>query len=70
MLVLMLVLMVVLIPLVRRMIMVAYLRYNRFILYDGRRLHNQYFTPEQYKRLTGDPNSGRLTMNSFFWTRA
>jgi len=53
-----------------KMIMVAYLRYNRFILYDGRRLHNQYFTPEQYTRLTGDPNSGRLTMNSFFWTRA
>lgn len=36
----------------------------------GRRLHNQYFPPEDYDRLTGNPETGRLTMNSFFWTAA
>jgi hypothetical protein len=52
-----------------KMIMVSYLRYNRFVLYDGRRLHNQYLEPEDYPRLSADPAKGRLTMNSFFWAR-
>ena len=50
------------------MIMVAYLRYNRITLYDGRRLHNQYMEGEDYPRMTAEPATGRLTMNSFWWS--
>jgi hypothetical protein len=52
-----------------KMIMVSYLRYNRFVLYDGRRLHNQYLEPEDYPRLSANPATGRLTMNTFLWAR-
>jgi hypothetical protein len=48
-------------------IMVAELRYNRFVFYDGRRLHQQYMLPEDAPRMSTDPSKGRLTMNSFFW---
>ena len=49
-------------------ILVARLRFNRYILYDGRRLHNQFIETEDYPRLSSDPALGRLTLNSFFWT--
>ena len=51
-------------------ICVAYVRYNRFTLYDGRRLHSQAIEPEDYPRLSSDPATGRLTLNSFFWQTA
>ena len=48
----------------------ANVRYNRFTLYDGRRLHSQALEPEDYPRLSADPAKGRLTLNSFFWQSA
>ena len=48
-------------------IAVAMCKFNRLVMYDGRRLHNQFFEPAAYDRLTLDPLDGRLTMNSFFW---
>jgi len=48
-------------------IMIAQLRFNRFALYDGRRLHQQYVTEKDNLRLSINPSKGRLTMNSFFW---
>jgi hypothetical protein len=51
-------------------IMLAMCRFNRIVLYDGRRLHNQYLGPEAYDRLSLSPHTGRLTMNSFFWMHA
>jgi hypothetical protein len=47
--------------------LVAELRFNRYVFYDGRRLHQQYCSPEDAARLSKDPTQGRLTMNSFFW---
>ena len=43
------------------------IRFNRLIVYDGRRLHNRYMAPHDYERLSTSPGSGRLTMNSFLW---
>ena len=51
-------------------IMIGYLRYNRCTFYDGRRLHNQYMEGEDYPRLTTEPDTGRLTMNSFWWSNS
>jgi len=48
-------------------VMLAYLRFNRFVFYDGRRLHQQYLDNDDFERLSKDPKKGRLTMNSFFW---
>mmetsp|Transcript_65131 Transcript_65131/g.121394 ORF Transcript_65131/g.121394 Transcript_65131/m.121394 type:complete len:446 (+) Transcript_65131:85-1422(+) len=48
-------------------IVVAKLKYNRLTVYDGRRLHNQYATPEACARFSTDPTTGRMTMNSFYW---
>jgi len=48
-------------------IMIAELRYNRYVFYDGRRLHQQFCNADDYVRLSIDPAKGRLTMNSFFW---
>merc|ERR1719296_106469 len=48
-------------------IAVARTKWNRMIMYDGRRLHNQFAEEEACARLTLDPRKGRLTMNSFFW---
>ena len=45
-------------------------RYNRMVVYDGRRLHNQFLEPAAYKRLSLNPRRGRLTINSFFWRNA
>lgn len=47
--------------------LVAELRFNRYVLYDGRRLHQQYCNKDDAQRLSKDPAQGRLTMNSFFW---
>jgi len=45
----------------------AFLRYNRYAFYDGRRLHNMYLEAEDYARIQApDPRTGRLTVNSFF----
>jgi hypothetical protein len=49
-------------------IMVAKLRLNRFVFYDGRRLHQQYLPKEDTPRLSMEQTKGRLTMNSFFWS--
>ena len=49
-------------------IMIGFLRYNRCTFYDGRRLHNQFLEGDDYPRLSTDPESGRLTMNSFWWS--
>jgi hypothetical protein len=46
---------------------ISQLRYNRFLLYDMRRLHNVFFNQSEYHRVTGDAAKGRLTTNSFFW---
>jgi tetratricopeptide (TPR) repeat protein len=46
---------------------IAQLRFNRFVLYDGRRLHQQYVNKADERRLSVEPQKGRLTMNSFFW---
>jgi hypothetical protein len=46
---------------------ISRLRYNRFLLYDMRRLHNVYFNQSEYHRITSDAAKGRLTTNSFFW---
>lgn len=51
-----------------KMSVLAELRFNRLALYDGRRLHQVYVKLEDANRLTGNPNTGRLTVNSFFWT--
>lgn len=51
-------------------IVIAHVLFNRQILYDARRLHNQYMTPPDYERLSFDPKKGRLTLNSFFWQEA
>jgi hypothetical protein len=48
-------------------IAIAHLRKGRFSFYDGRRLHQQYVQVEDAPRLSKDPATGRLTMNSFFW---
>eukprot|EP00929_Paragymnodinium_shiwhaense_P097290 TRINITY_DN59025_c0_g1_i1.p1 TRINITY_DN59025_c0_g1~~TRINITY_DN59025_c0_g1_i1.p1 ORF type:complete len:718 (-),score=81.96 TRINITY_DN59025_c0_g1_i1:306-2459(-) len=48
-------------------IAVARLKYNRLVVYDGRRLHNQYLEPSSYGKLSIDPAKGRLTVNSFFF---
>eukprot|EP00403_Amphidinium_massartii_P002388 CAMPEP_0178370826 /NCGR_PEP_ID=MMETSP0689_2-20121128/507_1 /TAXON_ID=160604 /ORGANISM="Amphidinium massartii, Strain CS-259" /LENGTH=281 /DNA_ID=CAMNT_0019990669 /DNA_START=369 /DNA_END=1210 /DNA_ORIENTATION=+ len=34
---------------------VAHIRYNRLTVYDGRRLHNQYASPEACARFSADP---------------
>ena len=47
---------------------VAHLRFNRLVLYDGRRLHSQFVPSEAYARLSGNPLTGRLTLNGFFWS--
>jgi len=48
-------------------ITVAELRYNRFSLYDARRLHQAYCDDRDTRRLTTDPAKGRLSTNSFFY---
>lgn len=48
-------------------IAVAQIRFNRIVLYDGRRLHNRYINKSDYVRLSTEPGKGRLTMNSFLW---
>jgi len=48
-------------------IAVAQIRFNRIVLYDGRRLHNRYINRSDYVRLSTEPGKGRLTMNSFLW---
>jgi len=48
-------------------IMVAKLRRNRFVFYDGRRLHQQFLSENDEARVSLDQSQGRLTMNSFFW---
>lgn len=48
-------------------ILVAELRFNRYVFYDGRRLHQQYLTLEDHLRLSKDPAKGRLTLNTFYW---
>jgi hypothetical protein len=49
---------------------VAQMRFNRFVMYDGRRLHQQYVDYEDAPRLSTDPSKGRLTMNTFLWEGA
>mmetsp|Transcript_5179 Transcript_5179/g.14582 ORF Transcript_5179/g.14582 Transcript_5179/m.14582 type:complete len:443 (-) Transcript_5179:502-1830(-) len=44
--------------------------YNRMVLYDGRRLHNQWAEPGACSRFSLDPHVGRLTLNSFYWHTA
>ncbi len=51
------------------MSVLTHLRFNRFVLYDGRRLHQLFVELEDAPRLLDDPFTGRLTVNSFFWTR-
>jgi len=51
-------------------IAVALLRFNRIVVYDGRRLHNRYIEGPDYVRLSTSPGSGRLTLNSFLWQSA
>merc|ERR1719282_781374 len=48
-------------------IAVARFRYNRVVLVDGRRLQHDYMEPTAYPRLTLEPSTGHLTMNSYFW---
>jgi len=48
-------------------IMVAKLRLNRFVFYDGRRLHQQFLSDKDEARVSLNQEQGRLTMNSFFW---
>ena len=51
-----------------KMSVLAELRFNRYVFYDGRRLHQQFVMMDDLKRLVKDPYEGRLTMNSFFWS--
>jgi hypothetical protein len=50
-----------------RCIAIALLKYNRYAIYDGRRLHYQYVNEADHARLSRDPSKGRLTLNSFYW---
>merc|ERR1712192_107501 len=45
---------------------IARLAYNRIIVYDGRRLHNQFLEPDACSKLSVNASKGRLTGNTFY----